>query len=131
MQIVAQQKNVRQAPRKVRLVANQVKKMDLQMAVAQLGALERRSSVVLLKVIRQAVGNAQKNHQLDVEDLALSDIIVEDGAILRRMRPVSRGRGHGIDKRTCHIKVVLDTKEKKQESRAASAEQTTTDSKEK
>ena len=109
--IVAEQKNVRQSSRKVRLVANQVKKLDLESAVKQLAVMEKRSSMVILKTVKQALANAVKNSGLAVEDLELADIVVADGPILRRMRAVSRGRGHGIDKRTCHIRVVLRTKE--------------------
>ena len=109
--IIAEQKNVRQSSRKVRLVANQVKKLDLETAVKQLAAMERRSSVVILKTLKQALANAVKNSGLAVEDLELADIVVADGPILRRMRAVSRGRGHSIDKRTCHVRVVLKTKE--------------------
>ena len=111
MQIIAEQKNVRQAPRKVRLVANQVKKMDLQSAVVQLGSMERRASEVILKVIKQAVANATKNNGLSVENLQLADIIVSDGMVLKRMRAASRGRGHSIEKRTCHIRVILENKQ--------------------
>ena len=109
--ITAQQKNVRQSSRKVRLVANQVKKMELAAAVAALAVMERRSSMVILKVINQAIANATKNMSLSVGELELVDIVVDDGPILRRMRAVSRGRGHGIDKRTCHVRVVLRTKD--------------------
>lgn len=109
--IIAEQKNVRQSSRKVRLVAEQVKKLDLNAAVAQLSVMEKRSSLVILKTIKQAVANAMKNLGLAAEELELADIVVADGTILRRMRAVSRGRGHGIDKRTCHVRVVLKTKE--------------------
>ncbi|MBQ6435974.1 50S ribosomal protein L22 [bacterium] len=109
--ITAQQKNVRQSSRKVRLVANQVRKMELAAAVAALAVMERRSSMVILKVINQAIANATKNMSLSVGELELVDIVVDDGPILRRMRAVSRGRGHGIDKRTCHVRVVLRTKD--------------------
>jgi len=109
--IIAEQKNIRQSSRKVRLVANQVKKLSLAAAVAQLSVMEKRSSMVILKTLKQALANAMKNSGLAIEELELSDITVADGPILRRMRAVSRGRGHGIDKRTCHVRVVLKTKE--------------------
>jgi len=109
--VVAEQKNIRQSSRKVRLVANQVKKLKLADAVAQLAVMDKRSSVVILKTIKQALSNAMKNLALPVEELELADIVVSDGPILRRMRAVSRGRGHGIDKRTCHVRVVLKTKQ--------------------
>ena len=122
MQIVAEQNNVRQSSRKVRLVANQVKKLSLKEAVAQLAAMERHSSIVILKVIKQAVANATKNNGLAVDDLVLRDIAVADGMIMKRMRAVSRGRGHRIEKRTCHVRVVLENKQKETVAPAATEE---------
>ena len=114
MLITAEQKNVRQSPLKVRLVANAVRKLPLGQAIEQLGVMERKSTVVILKVIRQAIANATNNLGLIYEDLALNNIIVSDGPIYKRMRAVSRGRGHSIQKKTCHVKVILEKKEKVQ-----------------
>lgn len=116
--ITAQQKNLRQSSRKVRLVANQVKKLELASAVDQLAVMQRRSSLAILKVIKEALANALNNHHLEITQLVLSDIVVSDGPILKRMRAVSRGRGHSIEKRTCHVTVVLKTRD---EAAAASA----------
>lgn len=109
MQIRAEQKNTRQSPRKVRLIANQVKGLSLEAAFTQLALMERRSSLVLMKVLRQAVANAVNNHQLNVKDLEIEKFVVKTGQTYKRMRPVSRGRAHRILKRTCHIEVILKT----------------------
>lgn len=119
MLIQATQKNTRQTPRKVRLVANAVKDLSLAEAVAQLGVMHRRASGVVLKVLRQAVANAENNHSLSVDQLRIHSIVVNEGPRYRRFRAVSRGRGHGIIKRTSHVTVTLTTetekpKEKKQ-----------------
>lgn len=111
MIITAQQTNIRQSSRKVRLVANQVKKLGLNQAIEQLAIIQRRSSLAILKVIKQALANAVNNSHLDIEELVLTDIIVSDGPTYKRMRAVSRGRGHAIEKRTCHVKVTLSTKD--------------------
>lgn len=108
MLITASQQSTRQAPRKVRLVANQVRKLPLVKALEQLAVIERRSTMVVLKTIRQAIANAQHNHGLVVADLTLKNIIVNEGPRYRRFRPVSRGRAHGIIKRTSHITVTLE-----------------------
>lgn len=112
MIITAEQKNIRQAPRKMRLVANQVKKKGLEGAVALLAVVTRRSSLAILKVIKSALANATNNHQLSPADLELKDIIVADGPVYKRMRAVSRGRGFIVSKKTCHVKVILSTKAK-------------------
>lgn len=111
MLIKATQKYTRQSPRKVRLVANQVKKLALPQALKQLAVIERRSTLVIMKVVKQAMANAINNHGLKFEDLTLDSILVTPGPTYRRMRAASRGRGMEIKKRSSHITVVLSTKE--------------------
>ena len=108
MLIIATQKNVRQSPRKVRLVANSVRQLPLEAAITQLGVINRIASVEILKTIRQAIANATNNLGLNIAELKLNNIIVQEGPIYRRMRAVSRGRGHAINKKTCHIQVTLE-----------------------
>lgn len=109
MTITATQLSTRQAPRKVRLVANSVKKLSLPDAVRQLSVINRRASIVVLKVLRQAIANATHNHGLKVEELRIKTIQVDEGSRFRRFRAVSRGRAHGIIKRTSHVKVELES----------------------
>lgn len=113
MQIIAEQKNTRQTARKVRLVANAVRKLSIKDAFEQLAVIERRASIVVAKVLRQAVANAMHNHRLTVDQLEIENILVGEGPTYKRFRAVSRGRAHTIFKRTCHIKVILKTKEEK------------------
>lgn len=107
MEIIAIQRYVRQAPRKVRLVANSVKELPLEQALRQLAVIPRAATLPVLKTLRQAVANAQHNHGLSPADLQIKELIVNDGAIQKRWRAVSRGRAHSIHKRTCHIRVTL------------------------
>ena len=116
MKIRAEQKNTRQTPRKVRLVANQVKDLSLEKALRQLAVMERRAATVILKVKRQAIANATNNHGLKFEDLELDNIIIKKGPTYKRFRAVSRGRAHRILKRSCHVEVTLKTKEDNKES---------------
>ncbi len=111
MLIKVTQKYTRQAPRKVRLVANTVKKLPLEQALRQLAVIERRSSLVIMKAVKQAVANAMNNHGLKFDDLMLDNILVNEGPRYRRFNPVSRGRAHGIIKRTSHVTVTLKTRE--------------------
>lgn len=110
MEIVAIQKNTRQSPRKVRLVANTVRKLPLEQALRQLAVVERRASVVITKLIRQALADAWHNHNLSVEEVELKNILVTPGPTYKRWRAVSRGRAHNIFKRTSHISVILEAK---------------------
>jgi len=111
MKFIAVQKNTRQTPRKLRLVANQVKDLSLEQAVKQLAVIRRKSTLVLLKTVKQAIANAKNNHGVAASDLAIDSITITDGPRLRRFRAVSRGRAHGVIKRNSHISVVLKQKE--------------------
>jgi large subunit ribosomal protein L22 len=111
MQIIATQKNVRQSPRKVRLVANSVKSLPLEQALKQLAVIERKASLVVLKTIKQAIANAMNNHQLSFASLVLKSIEVAPGQTYKRFQAVSRGRAHSIQKKSSHVRVVLETKE--------------------
>ncbi len=111
MKIKAEQKNSRQSPRKVRLLANQVKDLSLEDAFTQLAMMDRKASIVLLKVMRQAVANAIHNHQLTIDQLEIDTILVKTGPTYKRWQPVSRGRAHSIMKRTCHVEVILKSKD--------------------
>lgn len=110
MQFKVTQKNTRQSPRKVRLVANVIKKLPLEQAIKQLAVIERKSTVVLLKTVKQAIANAKNNHGVDADKLAIKEILVNVGPSYKRYNAVSRGRGHSILKRTCHITVTLEEK---------------------
>lgn len=127
MEIYASQRYTRQAPRKVRLVANTVKSLSLEAAFRQLATMERAASLPVMKTLRQAVANATHNHNLSAQNLKIKSIVVDSGPIYKRMRAVSRGRGHSIQKKTSHITVRLETidstpviaqSEKKTESKA-------------
>jgi large subunit ribosomal protein L22 len=111
MTIKVTQKNTRQTPRKVRLVANQVKQYSLPKAIEQLGLIEKRATLVILKTIRQAIANATHNHGLAFNDLELENILITEGPRYKRFRAVSRGRAHGLVKRTSHVTVILKTTE--------------------
>jgi len=121
MEIKATQRDVRQAPRKVRLVANTVKKLSLENAIRQLAVVRRAATLPVLKTLRQAVANAVHNHGLSPQDLRIKDLLVNDGPTLKRWRAVSRGRSHAIQKKTCHIAVILETIEKKTEKKTLPA----------
>lgn len=113
MIIKARQKNTRQTPRKVRLVANEVKNLKLEEAIKQLAVMERRATLVILKALKQAISNAINNHGFSFEDLELDNILVTEGPRYKRFRAVSRGRAHTVLKRTCHVEVILKTVDKK------------------
>lgn len=112
MEVVAKSRYVRCSPRKLRLVASAVKKLSLDEAVTLLENSPKQASLPLLKVVKQGVANATKNLSLERAALKIKKIEVSEGPTYKRWRAVSRGRAHGIAKRTSHITVILEGEEK-------------------
>ena len=113
MQVTAIAKNIKISPQKARLVVAQIKKMKPQQAVAMLDFVNKKSAIPLKKVIASAIANSVHNSGLNQDSLMFKSIEVSGGRVLKRFRPVSRGRAHSILKRTSHIKVVLEAGENK------------------
>ncbi len=111
MIITAEQKNTRQTPTRLRLVAKAIKKMSVDDAMLQLRFMDKKAAEVMEKVFKQAVANATKNLGLSYDSLTIKEIIVGEGPQYKRFQPVSRGRAHSILKRTAHVRVTLESKE--------------------
>jgi large subunit ribosomal protein L22 len=107
MEIKASLNNLRMAPRKVRLVANLIKGMNVPQAKAQLAFLVKKPAPLILKLINSAVANAKNNFEIEENNLVIEKIVVESGATLKRWMPRAMGRATPIRKRTCSIKLVL------------------------
>jgi len=113
MKIKAEAKYIRTSPRKIRLVADLVRKLPLNEALTTLTHLRKRAAKPMFKVLKQAQSNAVNNHNLAKDSLLIQSIEVNEGATYKRWNPVSRGRAHSILKRTSHIKVILRSEAKK------------------
>ena len=98
---------VRLAPRKARLVADQVRGLPIEDAIALLRFSNRGAARDIRKLIESAAANAEANHELVADDLVIKDIHVDEGPTLRRYRPRALGRATRINKRTSHIAVAL------------------------
>ena len=98
---------VRVAPRKVRLVADQVRGLTVPQARTLLEFSARGASRDIAKLIASAAANAENNHELVAEDLQIAEIQVDDGPTLKRWRARARGRATRIEKRTSHVSVAL------------------------
>lgn len=120
MEVKAYQKNIRTSPRKLRLVADTVRRLPPQEAILKLRFMHKRAAGDLRKVLRQAVSNAVNNHNLSEKVLRIKHLIVEEGPRLKRWRAVSRGRAHRILKKMSHVKVILEAKEEQPTSRMKS-----------
>src|SRR3954469_2526437 len=98
---------VRVAPRKARLVADQVRGLPLEDALPLLRFSTRAAAQDNRKLLESAAANAETNHDLVADDLLIKDIHVDEGPTLRRYRPRALGRATRINKRTSHIAVAL------------------------
>ncbi len=108
MEARAQAKMVRVTPRKARLVVDLVRGKDVKEALAILEYTNKSASPAIYKVVKSAASNAVNNNELDADKLYIKEIYVDEGPTLKRYRPVSKGRGYQILKRTCHITCVVD-----------------------
>ena len=113
MEVTAIAKNIRVSPQKVRVVVNEIKKMQPSSAVKMLDFIHKGAAKPLKKVLMSAIANATNNNNLDEKSLTFKEIQVGHGLAFKRYRPISRGRVHDIKKRTSHIRVVLDGLEAK------------------
>jgi ribosomal protein L22 len=98
---------VRVAPRKARLIADQVRGLHIEKARALLQFSPRGAAEDIRKLLDSAAANAENNHDLDAEEMRVSTITVDEGPTLRRFRPRAMGRATPINKRTSHIAVAL------------------------
>jgi ribosomal protein L22 len=107
----ASAKYVRVAPRKVRLVADQVRGMSVPEAQDLLNFSTRSAALDIRKLIDSAAANAENNHDLVADEMEISEIRVDQGPTLKRWRPRARGRATRIEKKTSHISVALTPSE--------------------
>jgi ribosomal protein L22 len=103
----ASAKYVRVAPRKARLIADQVRGMHIEQARALLQFSPRGAAEDIHKLINSAAANAENNHDLVGDEMRITTITVDEGPTLRRFRPRALGRATPINKRTSHISVAL------------------------
>jgi ribosomal protein L22 len=98
---------VRIAPRKARLIADQIRGLHIEKARALLQFSPRSAAEDIQKLLNSAAANAENNHDLIGDEMRVSSITVDEGPTLRRFRPRAMGRATPINKRTSHIAVAL------------------------
>jgi len=104
-------KYLRISPSKVRIVADLVRGKPVKEALAILRYTPKRASHHIYKVISSAAANAENNFDMDKDTLMVSEIYVDEGAIMKRYHPRQRGRAFPIQKKTSHITVVVRERE--------------------
>ncbi|WP_315118780.1 50S ribosomal protein L22 [uncultured Clostridium sp.] len=107
MQAKAIAKYVRMSSTKIGIVLDLVRGKNVNEAFAILQYTPKDAAVVVNKVLKSAVSNAENNLNLDVNNLYVSEAYVGEGAILKRYRPHAQGRAFRIKKRTSNITLVV------------------------
>ena len=110
MEARAHLRYARISPRKVSIVLDLIRNKPADYAMAVLEHTPKSACEYLKKLLKSAMANAVNNYQMDVSRLYVSECFVCPGPILKRIRPVSKGRAYRIEKRSSHVTIVLKEK---------------------
>jgi large subunit ribosomal protein L22 len=114
MEAVAKLRNYPTSPRKMRLLADLVRGVKVDKALAILEHNPKHPAVPLRKLVVSAISNwKQKNDGGDESTLIIKTIMVDGARVIKRMRPAPQGRGYRVRKRSNHVTLIVDTKEEK------------------
>ena len=107
MEVKAKVKHIRMSSRKMRLVVNVIRGMEIGKALDQLKFINKKAAKPIDKLIRSAIANAEHNYELNKENLFIKEIRVDEGATLKRWMPRAHGRATPLRKRASHVSVIL------------------------
>jgi large subunit ribosomal protein L22 len=119
--------NIRTSPRKLNLVAQSIRGLRAEAALNTLTFSPKRVAHSVKKVLQSAIANAENNHDLDVDDLVVTEASVGKNMVLKRFHARARGRGAAIHKPFAQITIVVEEKreEKKEAPKKAQAKSET------
>ena len=122
-QAMAIARNIRVSPRKLNLVAQQIRGRKVDHALNVLTFSEKRIAGVVKKALQSAIANAENNHDLDVDDLVVKEASVGKNLVMKRFHARARGNAGGIEKFFSQITIVVEEKreEKKEEAKPVAA----------
>ena len=101
-------KFARISSRKVKIVADLIRGKDVDEALAIMKFTPKASSEVLEKLLKSAIANAENNNGMSVENLYVEECYANKGPTMKRIRPRARGMAYRIEKRMCHITIILN-----------------------
>jgi len=107
MQVSAKANRLQISPQKVRLVVDQVRGKSVGDALDILNFSSQKAAVLVRKVVESAIANAENNEGADIDELKISEIFVNEGLTMKRIRPRAKGRADRIFKRSSHITVTV------------------------
>ena len=119
-QAMAIARNIRVSPRKLNLVAQQIRGKKVERALNELTFSQKRIAGTVKKCLQSAIANAENNHDLDVDDLVVAEASVGKNLVMKRFHARARGNAGGIEKFFSQITIVVEEKreEKKEEAPA-------------
>ena len=101
----------REAPRKVRAVADMIRGRPVEDAMSILKTQRRKAASMLSKVLGSAIANATENEKADPDKLVVTKVFIDGGPVQKRWMARSMGRANRINARTSHVTVVVDVPE--------------------
>ena len=113
MEAVAKLNNYPTSPRKMRLLIDLIRGMEVEKALGVLQFNPKHPAVPLYKLLKSAINNwEQKYTDVKVEDakLIVKTVMVDGGRVIKRMRPAPQGRGYKVRKRSNHVTLIVDSK---------------------
>jgi large subunit ribosomal protein L22 len=102
--------NIRVSPRKLNLVAQSIRGKRVEHALNMLAFSRKRIALNVKKVLQSAIANAENNHDLDVDDLVVSEASVGKNMVLKRFHARARGRGASVEKPFSQITIIVEEK---------------------
>jgi large subunit ribosomal protein L22 len=105
MEVAAKLSGARLSAQKARLVADQVRGMPVEEALDTLAFSPRKAARIMKKVLESAIANAEHNDGLDVDELKVAVVQVDEGPVMKRIKPRAKGRADRILKRSCNITI--------------------------
>ena len=109
-QAMAIGRNIRVSPRKLNLVAQQIRGKKVDRALNELTFSQKRIARDVKKVLQSAVANAENNHDLDVDDLVVREASVGKNLVMKRFHARARGNSGGVEKFFSQITIVVEEK---------------------
>ncbi|MCC6833663.1 50S ribosomal protein L22 [Nitrosomonas sp.] len=110
METSALLRSVRLSAQKGRLVADQIRGLQVEQAIKLLTFSPKKGAFIILKLLESAVANAEHNEGADIDELKIREIFIGQGSTLKRVSPRAKGRGNRISKPTCNISLTVSNK---------------------
>ena len=107
MEAFAIHRHARTSAQKARLVADQIRGLHVEKALEVLSYSPKKGAGLVKKVLESAIANAEHNEGADIDELLVSQIFVDEGPTMKRIKPRAKGRADRILKRSSHITVVV------------------------